>query len=133
MQQQMPMDLDGMLRMLAGMPAEERRFRHTEMLDMFFSMPEGAAARMMRPVIEAKAGLSEAEQLALAETQMAVLADYPARKRAFLLRAHERASASLPEGVRVRDMQLMQRAVQRLDPERQRHLAERPRPHQSSA
>ncbi len=48
MHQQMPMDLEGMLRMLAGMPREERQFRQTEMLDMFFSMPEDRAAMMMR-------------------------------------------------------------------------------------
>ncbi|MDP9312137.1 MAG: hypothetical protein M3R24_14840 [Chloroflexota bacterium] len=122
MHQQMPMDLEGMLRMLAGMPREERQFRQTEMLDMFFSMPEDRAAMMMRPVIEAKLKLSEARQLALGETQTAVLADYPAHKRAFLLRAHKRASEGLPEVARMRDMQLTQAAAKRLDPERQQRI-----------
>ncbi len=73
-------------------------------------------------MIEAKLKLSEARQLALGETQTAVLADYPAHKRAFLLRAHKRASEGLPEVARMRDMQLTQAAAKRLDAERQQRI-----------
>lgn len=108
-------DLGQMLRMLVGMPFEERRFGQTETLGMFFSMPDKRAATMMRPTAEAKLALREDRNLTPTESQLAILADYPEHKREWLLGIHERVMGQVGERERMRDIEISQRAAERLE------------------
>lgn len=104
-------DMDGMIKMLANAPEEQRRVMVRQRMDMFVSMPEENRIQGMRGMLLSIGKLSPAEKRRVIKTRTEVVASYPDEERKVLLQSRMKAGMGIPKDVDVSDMQTIEQVL----------------------
>lgn len=113
----MPEDMDQIVRMLAGLPENERKGMIQQRMEMFLNMPEEMRINGMKGMVSSINKLSPEESRRVILTRTSVVAAYPDEQRKILLASRMKAGAQLPHEVHTADMKTMEAIMPELSPE----------------
>ena len=119
----MAMDMNDMVKALAGMPETQRKTMMSERLTMFTEMPDGERRKAMGAMIDAVDTLDDDGKRKLIKTRTALLADFPEGQRKTLMMTHMDIMKTKPPQQMMEEMQLLQSIIPNL-PARQRQVME---------
>ena len=110
----MAMDMNDMVKALAGMPEEQRETMMRERLTMFAEMPDAERRQAMGAMVAAADTLDDDGKRKLIKSRTALLADFPEGQRKALMMTHMDIMKTKPQQQMMAEMQLVQSIVPEL-------------------